>query len=254
MASLIDLSGKVALVTGASRGIGRACAEILAAHGAKVALNAVSDPAALAKQAEELQRRHSQTCWALPADAADASAVTQLYKDLLQKAGRLDILIANAGIMEDALIGMIMPEQIQRTLAVNIGGVLNHIQMAARLMKRNAKDGGSIVAMSSIIGRVGNTGQMLYGASKAAIIGAVLSAAKELASDNIRVNAIAPGFIDTDMTAKLPKDIREKRIANIGMGRIGTPEEVARTALYLASSLSGYVTGQIVGVDGGMIV
>jgi len=254
MASLINLSGKVALVTGASRGIGRACAEILLAHGAKVVLNAVSDPSALKKLAEELAKKYGQTCFAMPADAAKPEAITQLYKDILQEAGRLDILVANAGVMEDALIGMITPQQIEHTLSVNVGGVINHIQMATRLMRRNGKDGGSIVTLSSIIGRTGNIGQTLYGASKAAVMGATLSAAKELAGDNIRVNALAPGFIDTDMTAKLPKGIREKRVASIGMQRIGTADDVARTVLFLASPLSQYVTGQIVGVDGGMVI
>ncbi|MDD5585784.1 MAG: glucose 1-dehydrogenase [Alphaproteobacteria bacterium] len=252
MASLVDLSGKVALVTGASRGIGRATAEILATHGANVVLNAVSNPQGLMDAASDLQSRYGVTCWALPADAAKPEAVTQLYKDALKKAGRLDILVANAGVLEDALIGMIAEEQIEHTLSVNVAGMLRHIQMAARLMRRGK--GGSVIAMSSIIGRFGNTGQMLYGASKAAVIGMVLSAAKELAPDNIRVNAVAPGFIETDMTAQLPAAKRDQLMANVGMKRAGLPEDVAKAVLFLASDLSAYVTGQVLGVDGGMII
>ena len=254
MASTIDLAGKVALVSGASRGIGRACAELLAAHGARVMLNSVRDPDELANIAADLQKRTGCECWAFTADTADADAVGSLYKDLMRRAGRLDILVANAGVMEDGRIGMIAKAQIEHTLGVNVAGLLNHIQMAARLMSRNQTGGGSIIAMSSIIGRMGNAGQMLYGASKAAIIGAVQSAAKELAAQQIRVNAIAPGFIDTAMTQILSAAIREERLKSIGMGRIGTPIDVARAVLFLASDLSAYVTGQVLGVDGGMII
>jgi 3-oxoacyl-[acyl-carrier protein] reductase len=254
MAFAIDLNGKVALVTGASRGIGRACADILASQGARVVLNGVHDPELLASTAADLQKRTGQECWAFPADAADAEAVGSLYKELLHRAGRLDILVANAGVIEDARIGMISKAQIEHTLGVNVVGLLNHIQMSARLMGRNKSEGGSIIAMSSIIGRTGNAGQMLYGASKAAIIGAVQSAAKELAIQQIRVNAIAPGFIDTAMTQSLPDTIRAERLESIGMGRIGIPLDVARAVLFLASDLSAYVTGQVLGVDGGMII
>jgi 3-oxoacyl-[acyl-carrier protein] reductase len=251
---MIDLNGKVALVTGGGRGIGLATAELLAAHGARVMINGVGDAAALVKTAADIEKRSGRTCWAVTADAADAEAVSRLYKDLLQRAGRLDVLVANAGVLEDARIGMISEAQIDHTLGVNVKGLLHHIQLATRLMAHNDASGGSVIAMSSIIGRAGNAGQMLYGASKAAILGAVQSAAKELAPQQIRVNAIAPGFIDTAMTQTLPAAIRTARLASIGMGRIGTPHDVARAALFLASDLSAYITGQVIGVDGGMVI
>jgi len=252
MASLTDLSGKVVLVTGGRRGIGRACVDLLAAQGASVAINGLHEPDVLAEMAAGLQEQYSRPFWAFPGDAADPKAVTQLYQELFKRAGRLDILVANAGVMEDALVGMITPKQSTHTLGVNVTGVINHIQAAARLMQRNG--GGSIVAMTSIVGRFGNKGQILYSASKAAVIGAVLSASKELAGQNIRVNAVAPGFIDTDMTASLPIAAREKMMAAIGMKRIGHVDDVARVVLFLASDLSAYITGQILGVDGGMVL
>ncbi|MGE3623291.1 MAG: SDR family oxidoreductase [Bdellovibrionales bacterium] len=253
MASSINLEGKIALVTGASRGIGSACAEMLAAHGAKIMLNAVGDEKTLAVKAAELEKKYGQACWSYLADAGDAASVTELYRYLLSKAGRLDVLVANAGVIDDAVLGMITPQQIEHVLSVNVVGALNHMQMASRIMRRNS-EGGSIIALSSIIGRVGNSGQTLYGASKAAVIGAVYSAAKELASSQIRVNAIAPGFIQTNMTDTLNEAVRKQHMAGIGMQRIGAPEDVARAALFFASDLSLYVTGQVLGVDGGMIV
>jgi 3-oxoacyl-[acyl-carrier protein] reductase len=251
MAYPINLSGKVALVTGASRGIGRAVAERLAEAGAAVALNSTTDDSALAA---EIGAMYGVPCWSLPGDVAEAAAVTDLYKQLLQKAGRLDILVANAGILDDARIGMISAASIQKTLAVNVAGVLHHLQMAARLMKRNGPEGGSMIAMSSIIATKGNVGQTLYGASKAALVGMVLSAAKELAPDQIRVNALAPGYIETAMTADLPDSAKAAHLAAIGMGRAGLPADVADAALFLASPLSRYVTGQVIGVDGGMVI
>lgn len=252
MAYAIDLAGKVALVTGASRGIGLACAELLAASGAQVVLNAGPATAeALARLAADMTARHGVPCLALVADAADPKAVAALYQELFRQTRRLDILVANAGVMENAVLGMIGADAMRRTLGVNVEGVLNHMQMAARLLRRNA-EGCSIVATSSIVGARGNAGQTLYAASKAAVIGAVLAAARELAPDGIRVNAIAPGFIDTAMTAALAPDIRERLAAKIGMKRTGTPEDVARTVLFLVSDLAAYVTGQVLGVDGGM--
>lgn len=254
MAYAIDLSGKVALVTGASRGIGLACAEILAASGARVVLNAApsaADPEALTRLAADMTARHGVSCLALAADAADARAVAALYQELFRQTRRLDILVANAGVMENAMLGMISGDSMRRTLGVNVEGVLNHLQMATRLLRRNA-EGGSVVATSSIVGVRGNAGQALYAASKAAVIGAVLSAARELAADGIRVNAVAPGFIDTAMTASLAPEVKARLLGQVGMKRIGTPEDVARAVLFLVSDLAAYVTGQVLGVDGGM--
>jgi 3-oxoacyl-[acyl-carrier protein] reductase len=162
---------------------------------------------------------------------------------------RLDVLVNNAGVLDDALLGMIKPE---RTFAVNALGVLNTMQSGARLIARGG--GGSIVNVASIIGVVGNTGQVAYGGSKAAVIGMTRSAAKELAPAGVRVNAVAPGFIDTDMTRALPSEVFDERVAAVGLGRAGTPEEVAEAIAWLASDRARYVTGQVLGVDGGMVI
>ncbi|MNV57065.1 3-oxoacyl-[acyl-carrier-protein] reductase FabG [compost metagenome] len=162
------------------------------------------------------------------------------------------MLINNAGVLDDALIGMVQQQQIERTFSTNSYSALYCSQYAARLISRSG--GGSIINMASIIGKVGNAGQAVYAGSKAAVIGITQSLAKELAVSQIRVNAIAPGFIDTDMARSLPQAKFDERVASIAMGRIGTPDEVASVALFLASDLSRYVTGQVIGVDGGMLI
>jgi 3-oxoacyl-[acyl-carrier protein] reductase len=161
-------------------------------------------------------------------------------------------LVNNAGILDDALIGMISEESIDNTLNTNVKGVINFTQAAARLMERSG--GGSIINVASIIGRYGNRGQVVYGASKAAVIGATLSSSKELAGKNIRVNAVAPGYIATDMIKNIDPAIDAIRRASIGMGRVGLPQDVANANLFLASDLSSYITGQTIGVDGAMLV
>jgi 3-oxoacyl-[acyl-carrier protein] reductase len=160
--------------------------------------------------------------------------------------------VANAGQLHDALLGMITPQMLQETFAVNAFGVAYCCQYAARLMGRNNR--GSIIAVSSIIGVEGNSGQTVYGGSKAAVIGMVKSMAKELAPQGIRVNAVAPGFIDTDMARSIPADIFKERLSSIAMNRIGSPKDVADVCVFLASDMSTYVTGQVVGVDGGMLI
>lgn len=155
-------------------------------------------------------------------------------------------------MLDDALLGMINVERMSNTFAVNTEAVINHMQYAARLMMRQKS--GSIINVSSIMGRYGDAGQVVYSASKAALIGATYSAAKELAPHNIRVNAVAPGFIETNMVKDLSRDSYSKRIEQIKMKRAGTPEEVANTILFFASDLSSYVTGQVIGVDGGMVI
>ena len=245
------LKGKVALVTGASRGIGAAIAQTLAAAGATLVLTAQEDRD-LVLLSEKFQKDYGTECLIHAGDVSDASSVQSLYKQIFGRFGQLDILVANAGILADGLIGMISAEDMNRVLAVNVAGVLHHIQAASRLMRR--KKAGSIIVMSSIIGRFGNKGQMSYAASKAAVLGAMMSAAKELGAEGIRVNAIAPGVIDTDMTKNLGENARKHLLDNVALGRIGTPEDVADVALFLASDLSRYVSGQVIGVDGGMVV
>ncbi|MCX4051007.1 MULTISPECIES: SDR family NAD(P)-dependent oxidoreductase [Aeromonas] len=245
------LSGKSALITGAGRGIGRAVAERFAAEGATLFL-AVRNIEQGMLLAGELQAKHGIDCHALSCDVSDADSVKTLFRELFSHSKTLDVLVNNAGVLDDALIGMVTPAQVERTFASNSFSVLYCSQYAARMMQRAG--GGSIINLASIIGRVGNAGQAVYGGSKAAVIGITQSLAKELAPQQIRVNAIAPGFIDTDMAHSLPDDKFQQRLQSIAMGRIGSADEVAKVALFLASELSSYVTGQVIGVDGGMLI
>ena len=245
------LSGKSALITGAGRGIGRAVAERFAAEGATLFL-AVRNIEQGMVLAGELQAKHGIDCHALSCDVADADSVKTLFRELFSHSKTLDVLVNNAGVLDDALIGMVTPAQVERTFASNSFSVHYCSQYAARMMQRAG--GGSIINLASIIGRVGNAGQAVYGGSKAAVIGITQSLAKELAPQQIRVNAIAPGFIDTDMAHSLPDDKFQLRLQSIAMGRIGSADEVAKVALFLASELSSYVTGQVIGVDGGMLI
>lgn len=247
--SLLGLRGKVAVVTGGSRGIGAASARLLAQQGVNLAVLGRSDSDQLRAIVDELGG--DVKVLGLACDSADPEQIRDTYRRVRAEFGRLDILVNNAGIMEGALLGMVTGDLIDRVFGINTAGPILHMQAAARLMR---KTGGSIVNLSSIIGRVGNAGQVVYGASKAAVIGMTLSAAKELAPQGIRVNAVAPGFISTDMTAALLAESHDDQVAAIKMGRVGTAMDVARVVLFLASDLSGYVTGQVLGVDGGMLM
>lgn len=248
----IDLSGRVAIVTGSSRGIGAAIADKFAASGASVILNGLQDGDLLQGHAADLASKYGVNVKAVAGDIADADVPHALVKEAFSSFRRLDIMVNNAGVLRDSVIGMIQEDQIDETLNVNLRGVLNGIQAAARLMQRNKS--GSIINISSIIGRVGNSGQLVYGASKAGVIGATMSAAKELAPFGIRVNSIAPGYIETDMIGQIPADVHKERLESIAMQKIGKPEHVADAALFFASDLSQYVTGQVLGVDGGMLI
>ncbi len=246
------LKDKVAYITGSTRGIGWATAQLLAANGATVILNGHSDAEQLTARVTELAKRSGVPTNGYLCDVSDPDAVAHVYQEIFKTYHRLDVLVNNAGILQDALLGMIPRDNVERTLAVNLAGSLYNLQAAARLMTR--KRSGSIINVSSIIGVEGNIGQALYGSSKAGIIGLTKSAARELAPKGIRVNAVAPGFIDTDMARQLPADVFRQRVDSVAMGRIGTPEDVAKVILFLASDLSAYVTGQTIGVDGGMVV
>jgi 3-oxoacyl-[acyl-carrier protein] reductase len=248
----VILKDKICLITGSTRGIGWAVAREFARQGATVVLNHRSGGPALEDRCREIESEFQTTAIGLAADVSDTAAVKRCYGDIFRRFKRLDVLVNNAGILQDALLGMISEAAIRAVIDTNLVGSLTHLQEASRLMGRHRS--GSIVNVSSIIGRFGNDGQTVYAASKAAVIGMTLAAAKELAPANIRVNAVAPGFIDTAMTRQLPPDKYAKRMAGIRMGRIGTAEEVAQAILFLASDMSSYVTGQVLGVDGGMIV
>ena len=245
------LKGKIALVTGATRGIGKAVAWRFAQEGADIILNGRNAEEA-EKTAEQLRSSFGVRVETVLFDVSDYDAVKQAYRKIFSLTKKLDILVNNAGVLDDALIGMVTHDQIEKTFGINAFGTLYTAQYAARMMQKSRT--GSIINISSIIGTNGNEGQAVYGGSKAAVIGITRSLSKELAPAGIRVNAIAPGFIDTEMTRNLPKEKFEERMASIKMGRIGTPEDIANTALFLASDLSVYVTGQVIGVDGGMLI
>lgn len=246
----IDLTGKYALVTGASRGIGAAVALLFARAGAHVYLNSLSQEA-LQPIADQIEQEQGN-CTILPFDVGQADQVKAAFQTIFKQSKKLDILVNNAGVMDDALLPMVSQQQIEQAFQVNTFGTLYCAQYASRLMQRSG--GGSIINLSSIIGKEGNVGQAVYSGSKAAVIGITQSLAKELAPHHIRVNAIAPGLIATDMAARIPDEYHEKMMSSIAMGRIGEPDDIAKSALFLASDLSTYVTGQVLGVDGGMVI
>jgi 3-oxoacyl-[acyl-carrier protein] reductase len=252
MESILRFDGKVTFITGSTRGIGWSTARTFAKQGATVLLNGVSNEDILDARVDEIKKEFGVKCEGFLFDVSDPDSVQMCYSAIFKKYKQLDILVNNAGIMDDRLLAMVTPENIDRTFNVNVKAMIYSMQYASRLMAR--RKSGSIINVASIIGRVGNAGQVVYGGSKAAVIGLTLSAAKELAAQNIRVNAVAPGFIDTDMVKSMAVEKFEERVDSIKMSRIGSPEDVARAILFFASDLSTYITGQILGVDGGMLI
>ena len=245
------LDGKTALVTGASRGIGRAIALCLAAEGARVAINYAGN----VKAAEEVKaaiEAAGGTAILCQADIADSAAVEAMVANVVKEFGTIDILVNNAGIARDTLLMRMKDEDFAKVLDTNLKGVFYCTKAVSKLMMK--KRSGRIVNMASVVGLVGNAGQTNYAAAKAGVIGFSKSAAKELASRGITVNAVAPGFIGTDMTAGLPESVKEKMLTDIPLGRMGEPEDVASAVLFLASDQASYITGQVVNVDGGMVM
>ena len=246
---MINLTGKVALITGASRGIGRAIATIYAEQGCNIAFTYINEENEAKDLCEELKTKGIQVL-CVKSDAANFDGAHLVVKQVVETFGKLDILVCNAGITRDTLLMRMRENQWEEVLNVYLKSVFNYCHAATPYMLRQRS--GSIIAMSSIVGISGNPGQTNYAASKAGVIALIKSLSKEVGSRNIRVNAIAPGYILTDMTKALPQSAREEMVKLIPMHRCGEAEEVAKVALFLASDLSSYVSGQVIGVNGAM--
>ncbi|QIR16121.1 SDR family oxidoreductase [Shewanella aestuarii] len=245
------LQDKHILITGSSRGIGKAIAELFASHGATLYLNG-TNVERLEKLKQTITDEYQTECHIIPFDVSNSDAVKNGFKSLFSLTKRLDVLVNNAGILSSSLLRMIDSKQTEQQFATNAYSIIYCCQYASRLMQKSTH--ASIINMSSIMGGVGSEGHIAYSGSKAAVNGITKSLAKELADKHIRVNAIAPGFIDTDMTRNISEDKYQQRINSIAMGYAGQPEDVANTALFLASDMSKYITGQVIGVDGGMLI
>ena len=245
------LTGKVAVVTGASRGIGRAIALRLAQEGAAVVINYNGSK----ERAQEVKTEIESAGGAaqiMQCDVADAASCDEMFQTIMKEFGRIDILVNNAGITRDGLLMKMAEEDFDAVIDTNLKGTFHCIRAVSRQMLRQRS--GRIINLSSVSGVLGNAGQANYSASKAGIIGLTKSAARELASRNINVNAIAPGFVDTDMTITLSDKVKEGAKGQIPLGRFGKPEEVAELALFLSSEKSDYITGQVINIDGGMVM
>jgi 3-oxoacyl-[acyl-carrier protein] reductase len=249
----LDLEGRRALVTGGSRGIGRAIALTLASRGAAVAVNYRSGEAA-AREVCDAIAAEGGTAFAVGFDVADPAACDAGVAEAAKRLGGLDILVNNAGISIDALLLRARPEDFDATIATNLRGAFACTKAAARLLLK-AKARGRVVNVSSVVGEQGNAGQAMYAASKAGLIGLTKSLARELASRGITVNAVTPGYIETDMTAAaVTGDAREQLIARIPLARIGRAEDVAEAVAFLASDAAAYVTGHVLRVNGGLAI
>ncbi len=247
---MIDLKNNIAVVTGAARGIGRAISLRLAEAGADVVVSDIllDGIEAVAKEISAMGRRSL----AVAADVAKLEQAEQLIESALKEFGRVDILVNNAGITRDNLLLRMDEKEWDAVIAVNLKGTFNGIKAVTRTMMKQRS--GKIINMASVVGVIGNAGQANYAASKAGVIGLTKSAAKELASRNIQVNAVAPGYIETDMTKNLPEAAKEAFLSLIPCKRPGQVQEVADVVLFLASHLSDYITGQVIHVDGGMVM
>ncbi|MBI9053039.1 MAG: 3-oxoacyl-[acyl-carrier-protein] reductase [Bacteroidales bacterium] len=243
------LEGKTAVITGAARGIGKAIAIKLAEHGANVAITDLQYDDA-AKEVEKQLQDMGVKAKAYASDASKYDETQELIDEIQKEFGSIDVLVNNAGITQDTLMMRMTEQQWDTVISVNLKSVFNFTKAAQKYMLKQRS--GSIVNMSSVVGVSGNAGQANYSASKAGIIGFTKSVAKEVGSRNIRCNAIAPGFIITEMTGKLPEDVKKSWEQQIPLRRGGTPEDVANTTLFLASELSSYVSGQVVNVCGAM--
>lgn len=243
------LAGKVALVTGASRGIGRAIALALAEQGAAVLVN-YNGSRERALEAVAQIEQSGGCAEAVGCDVSDYAACGKMVEELIGKYGHVDILVNNAGVTRDNLILRMTEEEYDKVLDTNLKGAFNTIRHLSRYFLKQR--GGKVINISSVSGVIGNAGQSNYSASKAGLIGLTKSVARELAGKGICVNAIAPGYIATDMTDSMPEKAKEALLQMIPMGRIGDPEDIAQMAVFLAGKYSDYITGQVIHVDGGM--
>lgn len=247
----MHLGNKVAIVTGGSRGIGRAVALQLAHNGAKVVVNYAGNEQA-AKEVVELITAKGGHAIAVQADVANADSVDQMVKQAMDAFGRIDILVNNAGVTRDTLLMRMKEDDWDAVLDTNLKGIYLCTKAVSRIMMK--QKAGKIINMTSVVGIMGNAGQANYAAAKAGVIGFTKSMAKELASRNITVNAIAPGFISTDMTAVLSDQVKSDLVNSIPLGKLGTPEEIAYAVVFLSSDYANYITGQTLNVDGGMVM
>ena len=245
------LKNKIALITGAGRGIGRAIAIALAKEGAEVVIN-YNGSEERAKEVKQTIEENGGKASIYKCNVSDFTACEAMIKDIVKEYGHLDILVNNAGITKDGLIMKMKEEDFDSVLNVNLKGTFNTSRHSARQMLKQRS--GKIINISSVSGILGNVGQANYAASKAGVIGLTKTMARELGSRGITVNAIAPGFVDTEMTEVLSEEIRENACKQIILGRFGKPEDIANTAVFLASDKADYITGQVISVDGGMNV
>ena len=245
------LNGKIAVVTGAARGIGKAIAMKFAQLGATVVIN-YNGSAQKAEEVKQSITADGGRAVIMQCNVADYDACEAFFKDVINQFGRIDILVNNAGITKDGLIMRMSEEDFTSVVDVNLKGTFHCIRFASRQMMKQRS--GRIINMSSVVGISGNAGQINYAASKAGVIGMTKSAAKELASRGITVNAIAPGYIETDMTNVLSDKVKEETMKQIPLGRLGQTGDIAAAAAFLASDEAGYITGQVLAVDGGMAI
>ncbi|MBI3186178.1 MAG: 3-oxoacyl-[acyl-carrier-protein] reductase [Myxococcales bacterium] len=242
-------NGKIVLITGGSRGIGRACALAFAREHATVVITYAGNEEKAKETLAAIEQAGGKAS-AKRFDVADPKACALAVEAVVKEHGRLDVLVNNAGVAIDGLVMRFKDEDWDKTLDTNLKGAFALIRAASRPMMK--QKGGAVVNLTSVVGETGNAGQAAYAASKAGIIGLTKSVARELASRNIRVNAVSPGFIGTDMTARIPEEARARMLDSVPLGRLGTAEEVAGAVLFLASDAAAYITGEVLKVNGGM--